>query len=128
MADSAISFAFSGLGLLGALGLVLLPWQGWLLLVRRRIRQPVQLVPVDIAFAALILSAMGFALYVASDALPRVHRCLTDSFHCGGNRAGGMIHLATFGVSVAIVEVFWLIGWLYQKYARRGISDAGRGA
>jgi hypothetical protein len=85
-------------------------------------------VPVDLALAAMILCALGFAFYVASDTLPRVHLCLMDSTRCGANRAGGMINLANFGISVAIVEVCWIIGWLGQKYARRGISDADVGA
>jgi hypothetical protein len=68
------------------------------------------------AGTALVLGAIGLSGFIAADSLPRVFRCLWESY-CTANRAGGIINLDLFGASVILVEVAWL--------ASRLLIDAG---
>jgi hypothetical protein len=57
--------------------------------------------------ASIVLVPAAFAIFVASETLPRVFACLWE-MKCTANRAGGLINLATFGASIVILEVAWV--------------------
>jgi len=109
-----IPLALSSLGIVGALGIALVPMRAWVLFVRRRIWYPIAPALVQVVLAAVPASAIAWAGWLGSESLPKVHRCLMDTLNCSANRSGGMIALATFGLGVLAVEPAWLAAGLAQ--------------
>jgi hypothetical protein len=61
-----------------------------------------------------------FSMYIASDALPRVFRCLWEGW-CTATRGGGLFNLAFFGLTVLAVEAAWFV---YRRVSRRRSENA----
>ena len=92
------------LGLMGMAGVYLVPMRLWHVCVLRRIRLPLH----KSWRVLLVLAPAVLAVFVASRTMPRVFACLADG-RCTATRAGGLLNLAIFGVSVALVELGWLL-------------------
>jgi hypothetical protein len=106
------------LGVLGALGLSLIPVRAWTLLVKRRIWEPVSRQPAQLVLGALALAGVVVAAAAAYDVLPRVHNCLMES-RCGANKSSGMIALAILGIAVAVQELVWFLTGFGQRLVKR---------
>jgi hypothetical protein len=64
--------------------------------------------------ALIFLTAATISLYVAWQTMPRVFQCLGES-RCSASKAGGLLNLAAFGVSVILVEAIWLVDRAVSK-------------
>jgi hypothetical protein len=102
------------LGLVGMAGIWLVPSRIWQLLVLRKIGRPLSRSRSSIVFALIVSAALALSVYIATDTLPRVFRCLWES-RCTSNRAGGLLNLALFGITVLVVEVAWLISGIFLR-------------
>jgi hypothetical protein len=96
-----------GLGLVGMAGVLLVPMRIWSLVAKRQVAG----IPIasggSVVASFLVAVAIAWSLYMATETMPVVFRCLYTS-RCTANLAGGLLNLALFGFSVAIVEVLWL--------------------
>ncbi|WP_410209857.1 hypothetical protein [Aquirhabdus sp.] len=114
--DNLFIIVFGLLGFFGALGFSLIPLRLWRLIYRRRIDLPITTKPMDILLTLSVICAMVFAVFIGFYSVPRLYLCLVDSHQCSADRAGGMIHLASFGIGVAILELTWLVASMAQRY------------
>jgi hypothetical protein len=107
---------FSGsilaLGLIGFIGVTLLPIRAFKLLRRHAISWRSS-VANRVAFVLLVVATMAVVLYGLPH-LARVFACLTD-MRCGANRAGGMISLALFGVGYLAFEAVAFLSGLFSR-------------
>lgn len=100
----------------------LIPMHLWSIAIERRIKYPLDLSRRSYLVVALVLLPILFSIWLGSCTLPKVFLCLLK-MQCGANRAGGLINLAVFGVSVLLVEVFWLLAkLLWSKWSELKIS------
>jgi hypothetical protein len=104
--ETWVPILMHGLGLLGMAGVLLVPMRIWSLIVKRQVAG----IPIasggSIVATFLVAVAIFWSLYMAAETMPVVFRCLYSS-RCTSNLAGGLLNLALFGFSVAIVEVLW---------------------
>jgi hypothetical protein len=121
METDVISVVALVLGVVGALGVTLVPMRAWQLVVKRRLYAASLSQRQNVALFFFPALALLFAVWLGCNALPRVYGCLLDSTHCSGNRSGGLIRLAEFGVGVACLEVCW---WASSFFRRRLVSHA----
>jgi len=118
IADWLVPLVATLLGVLGALGLSLIPLRAWTLLVKHRIWYPVSRHPGQLALGLLALGGIVVATAAAVETLPRVHNCLMDMY-CGPNKGSGMIALAILGIAVGIQELVWLLAGFGQHVVKR---------
>ncbi|HKW93890.1 MAG TPA: hypothetical protein VJX92_18505 [Methylomirabilota bacterium] len=114
---TTITVSMYVLGVVGMAGMWLIPARAWSLLVLRRVRHPLPHRPLGVLFAIVTFIPIAISLLVASWAIPRVFRCLSDMV-CGPNRASGLLSLAVFGASVLLAEVVWQIAALLLARVR----------
>ena len=109
-------------GVLGMVGISLIPMHLWSIAIERKIKYPLDLSRRSWFVVTLALLPILFSTLLGSYTLPKVFLCLLE-MQCGANRAGGLINLAVFGVSVLAVEIFWLLAKiLWSKWYRLMIS------
>lgn len=99
-------FVMHGLGLVGMAGVLLVPMRIWSLAAKRQICGIAITSRPTIGATIVVAVALAWSLYLAAETLPVVFRCLYTS-RCTANLAGGLLNLALFGFSVAIVEALW---------------------
>ncbi len=106
--ETAIAIFAHVLGLVGMAGIWLVPSR---MLAAVAMWKRTAIVPGNtpsvVAACALFL-AVAISAYIASDALPRVFRCLWEGW-CTATRGGGLLNLAFFGLTVLLVEATWLV-------------------
>lgn len=109
-------------GVLGMLGVSLIPMHLWSIAIERKIKYPLDLSRRSGFVVTLVLLPILFSTWFGSYMLPKVFLCLLE-MQCGPNRAAGLINLAMFGVSVLAVEIFWLLAKiLWSKWHGPRIS------
>jgi hypothetical protein len=87
-------------------GVWLVPRRAWQLVVQRRIGAQLRRNSRSATASVAVLATIAVSVYVASDAMPRVFRCLWEGW-CTATRGGGLLNLALFGATVALVEATW---------------------
>ena len=95
------------LGLLGMAGVWLVPAR--VFHVVARLRHGTHAGTASTVAALLNSLALVFSFIVASDALPRVFKCLWSGW-CTATRGGALLNLALFGLSVLVMELVWFGG------------------
>lgn len=117
-----IIFSLSFFALLGTLGFSLIPMHLWSIAMERKIKCPLNSSRYSYLVVSLVLIPICFSILLGTLTLPMVYICLLE-MRCGPNRAGGLINLAIFGVSVLVVEVFWTLAkYLWSRRAMREVS------
>ena len=106
--ETLLTGAAFALGATGMAGVALVPAHLWSLVVLRRVRSPLPPGTRGILIAIIAFVPLASAVFVAASTMPRVFGCLSD-MRCGPNRAGGLLALAAFGLSVGLAEVIWQI-------------------
>ena len=94
------------LGFIGMAGVWLIPAHVWTLVYQHRS-------PRGLPMLVVLSVVLGVAALVGANTLPVVFRCLGES-RCTGTRAGALIFLDIFGVSVVVVECLWQAFRLFE--------------
>ena len=101
--ETVVAIVVHLLGLVGMAGVWLVPSRLWQLFVLRSIGIPLKRNSHSVFLAISVSAVIAFSVYVASDTLPRVFRCLWEGW-CTAARGGGLFNLALFGATVLLVE------------------------
>ena len=120
--ETFVTVVAHSLGLLGMAGVWLVPLRIFQLLLHRRVEYSLQRDKRSLVLTIAVSAAIAFSVYVGVDTLPRVFRCLWEGW-CTATRGGGLLHLAFFGATVALLET---VRYLSSALARRWHRNAGR--
>ena len=94
------------LGLIGMAGVQRVPVLAWEIIAARRIGPfPLTRHWPHVALGGAVLCAIGFALFIAIDSLPRVFHCLWIGNACSATKGGALFALSLFGVAIVILEL-----------------------
>lgn len=118
--ENAVTALVHILGLVGMAGVWLVPYRLCTLLFQRRIGVPLTTHSRHLFLSVVVLLALAFSLFVASDSLPRVFVCLWHGW-CTATQGGALFSLALFGLAVLVVETAWLV---CSRFAARWSENA----